>query len=56
MAIPSKEVDMAYRLQGEIGVQKAIYEFMKLNIKVYGPIVDEGVDLLIEIGNKYYKI
>ncbi|MFA7688508.1 MAG: group I intron-associated PD-(D/E)XK endonuclease [Bacilli bacterium] len=47
---------MAYRLQGEIGVQKAIYEFMIRNIKVYKPLVDDGVDILVEIKNKYYKI
>ena len=56
MAIPSKEVWLDYRLQGELGVQKAVFEFLKLNLNVYKPFVDKGVDLLIEYNGQYLKI
>ena len=47
---------MTYRHQGEVGVQKAIFEFIKRDIRVYVPLVDDGVDILVEYKNKYYKI
>ncbi|HOZ53749.1 MAG TPA: group I intron-associated PD-(D/E)XK endonuclease [Bacilli bacterium] len=47
---------MTYRHQGEIGVQKAIFELMKRDIRVYMPLVDDGVDILVEYNKKYYKI
>jgi len=53
MTTPSKNTD--YRLNGQLGVNIAICEFLKLKIDVYTPIVDIGHDLLINY-NGYKKV